>query len=101
MKYFDVAQTQKLMKTAKADGVEVFVGQHEEDCEIRGTKAGLKFGRPKLTELEFHQDYGHLGSCPGCSICKLVKGASRRIYRKVDPHKEERSGHTCNMDTVT
>ena len=39
----------------------MFVGQHEEDREIRGTKAGLKRGRQKSTELEFYQDYGHLG----------------------------------------
>ena len=77
------------------------MGQHEEDLATRGSKSGLKLGRQKPSELQFHTDYGHLGFCPGCRICRMVKGTARRIYRKVDPHKEERAGQTWHTGTVT
>ena len=84
--------------------VDVVVSQHSEDRPIRGVKAGLKARVQKLPLKEFHDRYGHLGTCPGggkCLICALVKGVSRRIYSKVDPHREERPGHTWCLDTVT
>ena len=47
-----------------------------------------------------------MGSCVGtakrpCLICRLVKGAARKIFSKVDPHREIRPGFKWHMDTVT
>ena len=68
---------------------------------VRGVKAGLKSARKKLSFKEFHKLYSHMGSDPNCSVCKMVKGNMRRIYRKIDPHREQRPGHTWSMDIVT
>ncbi len=47
---------------AKDDEViEVIVGQHDADRQIRGVKSRLKSKVAKLTEAQFHKDYGHLG----------------------------------------
>jgi hypothetical protein len=83
------------------DAVEIIIGQIENDYDIRGTKAGLRSKKSKLSELEFHKMHGHLGFCPDCDVCALSKGASRRIRVKKDPHRESRPGHTWSMDTVT
>ena len=105
VKYFDGDQV-RAMANDISDGrskdvLEVMIGQHPMDCEIRGVKAGLRTEKQRMTELEFHQLFGHIGFCPQCKICKLSKGASRRIRRKVDPHRETRPGHTWCLDTVT
>ena len=64
-------------------------------------KSRLKFEIAKLTEAQFHKDYGHLGCMDNCLIYKMIKGASRRIYKKVDPHCETRPGSKFHLDTVT
>ena len=83
------------------DVFEVIVGRHDADRQIRGVKSRLKSKVAKLTEADFHDLYGHLGYMPNCKICKMVKGAARRIYRKVDPHCETRAGFKWHLDTVT
>ena len=98
VKYFDADQLQDMAGGVSGgnskDVLEVMIGQHPMDCEIRGVKAGLRTEKQRMTELEFHQLFGHIGVCPQCNICKLSKGASRRIKRKVDPHRETQPGHT-------
>ena len=43
-----------------------------------------------------------MGNDPWCHIlCKMVKGNMRRIFKKVDPRRETRPGHTWSMDIVT
>ncbi len=79
----------------------MIVAQHDADRQLRGVKAGLKAKVAKLTVLEFHKHYGHLGCCVDCEICRFTKGAARRIYQKVDPHCETRPGFCWHMDTVT
>ena len=103
---FSPEESRAFMGRAEKDScvVDVVVSKHSEDRPIRGVKAGLKARVQKLPLKEFHDRYGHLGTCPGggkCLICALVKGVSRRIYSKVDPHREERPGHTWYLDTVT
>lgn len=68
---------------------------------IRGVKTGLKRNRNKWSAKDFHKFFGHLGSDPDCEICKLVKGAMRPIFTRVDPHRETRPGHTWVMDGIT
>ena len=105
VRYFDDQQVRAMandIQSGKSKEVlEVIIGQNEQDCEIRGVKAGLRTEKQRLTELQFHQLFGHIGFCPNCPICKLSKGASRRIRKKVDPHRETRPGHTWCLDTVT
>ena len=110
--YFDRDQLRAMLLQAADDDLvvdlvdsgimtEVDVGQHESDRSLRGVKSGLKAKAAKLTEAEFHQHYGHIGHMPNCEICKMTKGASRRIYKKVDPHCETRVAYKWHMDTVT
>ena len=87
--------------TKSKDVVEVIIGQMDNDYDIRGVKVGLRSNKSKLSELDFHKLYGHLGFFPGCKVCSMSKGAPRRINVKVDPHRETRPGHTWYMDTVT
>ena len=49
-----------------------------------------------------HRLFGHLhvGHAPNYEICRLTKGASRRIKVLADPHREIRPGHTWHMDTI-
>ena len=105
---YDAEQTVEWQNrvTDSEDVVDVIIAQHEEDRAIRGTKAGLKSKQQKQPILDFHSDYGHIGGdCQkigvNCLICKLVKGASRKIYSKVDPHRETRPGYKWHMDTIT
>ena len=105
VKYFDGkelrAMANDIAKENSKDVLEVIVGQMQNDYDIRGVKAGLRSNKSRLTELKFHKLFGHLGFCPGCDVCHLAKGSSRRIRSKVDPHREMRPGHTWCMDTVT
>ena len=105
---FNAEQSRAMHKHAAEDKsvVDVVIGQHSEDRAIRGTKAGLKSKQQKMPISDFHVDYGHMGSCVGtakrpCLICRLVKGAARKIFSKVDPHRETRPGFKWHMDTVT
>ena len=84
-----------------SDVIEVIVGQHDADRQIRGVKSRLKSKVAKLTEAQFHKEYGHLGCMDNCLICRMIKGASRRIFKKVDPHCETRPGFKFHLDTVT
>ena len=84
------------------DGVsEIFFGQHAEERTIRGVKMGLKARKSRMTVVEFHEEYQHMGSCPGCKICILVMGCMRRIYKMIDPHEETRPAYLFHMDTIT
>ena len=86
---------------SRVEPTEVIVAQHDADRQLRGVKSGLKAKVAKLSVLEFHKHYGHLGCCEDCVICRFTKGAARRIYQKVDPHCETRPGFCWHMDTVT
>jgi len=103
IQFFDINESRKMANAAgKGDSVEeILVGQHDADRQVRGVKLGLKTDKQKLTAKQFHEHYGHLGCGAECMICKMVKGASRRIRRKVDPHKENRVAYKFHMDTIT
>ena len=80
---------------------DVLIGQHDDDRQIRGVKLGLRTDRQKMTEAQFHDNYGHLGCKADCAICRMVKGAARRIRKVVDSHRETRVAFKFHMDTVT
>ena len=80
---------------------EIFFGQHAEERTILGVKSGLRRRKRELTKKQFHEDYQHMGSCPGCLICIMVSGCMRRIYKQIDPHTERRRAFHFDMDTIT
>ena len=69
--------------------------------ETRGVKEGMR-KKARTTIKDFHETHGHLGDCGSkdCIICKAVGGCMRRIYKKVDPHKESRCGYSWVMDGI-
>ena len=80
---------------------ESFLAQHPNDREFRGVREGLRKKKRDLSYRTFHEEHGHIGECPGCDICKMVKGDMRRITRKVDKVKERRVGFAWDMDMIT
>jgi hypothetical protein len=91
-----------LQPERKSDGVDIETEpstSHEN--MISGTKAGLKSREKRLTQMALHKRHGHLGHCPGCLICKMVRGSMRKVFTKVDPHVETRPGHTWVCDMAT
>ena len=90
-----------LQACAHSAVTEVIYGDEAEPCNIRGVKSGLKSTKQKMTAQQFHEEHGHLGSCPGCWICSQTKGVSRKITRIVDRYKEFKPMHTFVLDTVT
>ena len=50
---------------------------------------------------EAHELFAHLGSHAKCKICRMTKGCMRKIYKKVDPHRENRPGYKFYCDTIT
>jgi hypothetical protein len=103
---YDIVQTRAMFQEATENKsvVDIIIAQHADDKAIRGTKAGLKSKQQKMPIVDFHKGYGHLGSCgckAPCLICRLVKGAARKIFSKVDPHRETRPGFKWHMDTCT
>lgn len=72
--------------------------QHPDESEVRGVKSGLRDKKRKMTYEEFHEDHGHIGTHLGCKICRLVKGAMRRIYKVYDPYRPRVPGYTWDMD---
>ena len=83
VKYFDGkelrAMPNDIAKEESRDVLEVIVGQMQNDYDIRGVEAGLRSNKSRLTELKFQKLFGHLGFCPGCDVCHLTNGSSRRI----------------------
>lgn len=71
---------------------------HPLEREFRGVKQGLRDKKRKLTYEQFHVDHGHIGHHPGCKICKMVKGAMRRIYKVHTPYKPNLPGYAWDMD---
>ena len=71
------------------------------DREILGNKAGMKQAFKRMSRKDFHERFGHQGSCKNCRICQMVKGLKRKIFTKVDPYRETRVGHTWAMDGIT
>jgi len=102
-KRFDQETTRTMVADLKRDTdvTEVLVGQHDADRQLRGVKLGLKTDIQKMSCKDFHKFYGHLGCQGDCEVCKMVKGASRRIRKKVDPHKENRVAYKFHLDTIT
>jgi site-specific DNA-cytosine methylase len=76
--------------------------RHPDERQVKGVKQGLKHGKQKIPYKEFHRKHAHIGNCDDtCDVCRMIKGAMRRITLKVDPHRETRVGHTWSMDGIT
>ena len=94
---------QKLMEAIPTDKrLEVVYARHPADRQIRGVKQTLPVKSKRLmTEDQFHEYYGHMGSGKNCILCALVRGSMRFIYKVVDKYAEARFGYFFDMDTLT
>lgn len=101
MKACSAVMMSKIRNSMDTPGLVVAWGDEREPCNIKGVKSGLKPKLQKLTAAQFHEEYSHIGSCPGCKICRMTKGAMRKIFKVIDKHREFRRAHTYVMDTVT
>ena len=88
----------KRIQTKKLHCVEAYTSA---DREILGNKAGMKQAFKRMSRKDFHERFGHQGTCKNCRICQMVKGLKRKIFTKVDPYRETRVGHTWAMDGIT
>ena len=80
----------------------IVVARHPDERQVKGVKSGLKSGKQKMPYLEFHKKHAHIGNCSdSCKVCHMIKGAMRRITKKVSPYRENRPGHTWSMDMIT
>ena len=101
-----VSQDQRASTVNPIPNPKVQISQHmtHHPCmsEIRGATAGItRKGINRMSYIDKHKLYSHMGSCKGCAICVLAGGAMRKIYKKVDPYKEIRPGYMITMDIVT
>ena len=55
----------------------------------------------KMTEPDFHEYYGHMGSGKNCILCALLRGCMRFIYKVVDKYIETRMGYYWDLDILT
>jgi site-specific DNA-cytosine methylase len=84
------------------EGEVIITARHPDERQVKGVKSGLKHGKQKMPYMMFHKKHGHIGNADdNCAICRMIKGAMRRITKKVDPHRDTRVGHTWTMDTIT
>ena len=84
------------------EGEVIITARHPDERQVKGVKSGLKHGKQKMPYMTFHKKHGHIGNADdNCAICRMIKGAMRRITKKVDPHRDTRVGHTWTMDTIT
>lgn len=82
--------------------LEVIYARHQDDVQVRGVKNSLpKKSVRMMTEADFHDYYGHMGSGKHCILCYLIKGCMRFIYKVTDKYCEERMGYFFDMDTLT
>ena len=80
---------------------ELIWAQHPDEREIKGVKLGLRTRKRKMPIRDFHEDHGHIGSCPGhCDICTMVKGNMRPIRKVKYPYKDQRVGFQFAMDMI-
>ena len=77
------------------------VARHPDEKAIRGTRMGLPHGKSKMPHQAHHREHMHLGNADDCEICRLVKGAMKRWYKKVNPHRDNRPLYVFSMDAVT
>ena len=71
------------------------------DATTAGVKAALPSREKKMSALEFHQTHGHIGHADGCDICLKLRKTLRRVYKTVDPYKDQRNGYAWSMDGIT
>ena len=100
---YSTQQVQNITQTAwdSEDITEIIYGQSTEERNILGVKSGLRQRKQQLTQKDFHEEYGHLGSQPDCDICKRTQGSMRRITKVVDKHREQHRARVWVMDGIT
>ena len=81
----------------------IIIARHRDEKSVKGVKLNMKKDKQKISFMEFHRKYGHLGlaSDKACDVCRMVKGSCRRIMKKHVPYKETRVGFAFSLDMVT
>ena len=81
---YNTSQANQITQAAwnSEDITEVIYGQHTEGRNILGVKSGLRQRKQQLTQKDFHEEYGHLGSQPDCSIRKLTQAENHQSCRQ-------------------
>ena len=81
----------------------IIIARHRDEKSVKGVKSNMKKDKQKISFMEFHRKYGHLGlaSDKACDVCRMVKGSCRRIMKKHVPYKETRVGFAFSLDMVT
>ena len=80
----------------------IIVARHQDERHVKGVKSGLKTVNQKMPYRECNKKHAHIGKCDdSCRFCCMIKGAMRRITKKVSPYQDNRPGHTWSMDMIT
>ena len=87
-------------KTRRHKPVTPFYAQDPNEREVRGVQSALKKSKRDLKFQTFHDNHGHMGTSPWCKICRMVKGAMRRIYKVLDPYKPRVPGYAWVTDMI-
>ena len=87
-------------KTVRRKPVTPIYAQAPNEREVRGVKGSLKKAKRDMKYTDFHNHHGHnvMGTSPWCKLCRMVKGAMRRIYKVLDPYKPRVPGYAWVMD---
>ena len=89
-------------KIPKDKRIEVIYARDADDRQVRGVKQTLPDSKiRKMTEHDFHEFYGHMGSGKNCTLCYLLRGCMRFIYKVVDKYIETRMGYYWDLDILT
>ena len=69
-----------------------FMGYGPFEKEFRGIYKRLNVKKRNMTEIEYHERHGHMGVLPGCRICMMIAGCTRRICTTIVKFPERRAG---------
>ena len=104
LKHVDLTEDfDEVMKAIPEDKrLEVIYARDADDRQVRGVKQTLPDSKiRKMTEPDFHEHYGHMGSGKNCILCYLLRGCMRFIYKVVDKYIETRMGYYWDLDILT
>ena len=75
-----------------------FMGYGPLEKEFRGIYKRLGKQKRRMTDEEYHERHGHIGVFPGCKICAMIAGCTRRIFTTLVKFVEFRAGYLWHMD---
>ena len=70
------------------------------DASFTGMKESLDRRHKRMDNLQLHMSMGCVGHHPDCPVCHGLKRNLTRRFKRCDPHKETRVGHTWGFDLI-